>query len=121
MIYSHVSLPKKYKRAKIYTMRNGGGIFYNMILSGYIPELNKKFGAEISGIGLSQDAMSKYMNNEKYTVVEHHGKYYVIELSIRDTKDQPVKRYNFYYKHFDIPKKVYNSFSKSLIFFLFGL
>lgn len=108
MIYSHVSLPKKYKRRHIYTMRNGGCVFYNMVLSGYIPKLNKKFGIEISGIGLSKDDISKYMN-DKYTIVQCKNKYYIIEISMRDTNEKPIQRYNFYYKHFDIPKKVYNS------------
>jgi hypothetical protein len=109
MVYSHVSLPKKYKRRRIYTMRNGGCIFYNMVLSGYIPELNKKFGIEISGIGLSKEDISNYAKNKKYTIIQCYNKYYVIEISIRDTNEKPRQRYNFYYKHFDIPRKVYNS------------
>jgi hypothetical protein len=113
LIYSYLSLPKKDKYGTIYTMRNGG-VYYNLVLAGYIPKINKKFGVEISGLCINDKDYQKYASNEKFSIIKYKKRTYLIEACLHNCTKPPKQHHSFYYRHFDLPKHVYNSFIKKI-------
>ena len=94
-------------------MRNGG-VYYNLVLAGYIPKINKKFGVEISGLCINDKDYQKYASNEKFSIIKYKKRTYLIEACLHNCTEPPKQHHSFYYRHFDLPKHVYNSFIKKI-------
>ena len=111
LIYSYISLPKYSLRGEIYTMRKGG-VFYNIVLSGYIPQFSKGFGVEISKIAKNSDHL--YQNNDKYLLVNHNGDTYLIETNVYDISFKNKNHYYFDYDDYSIPEVVYDKYIEKI-------
>jgi hypothetical protein len=111
LIYSYISLPKYSLHGEIYTMRKGG-VFYNVVLAGYVPRFSKGFGVEISKI--ARNSGNLYKNNDKYSLIYHNDDIYLVETNIYNTSLKKKNYYYFNYDDYSIPEVVYNKYTDKI-------
>ena len=96
LVYSYISKPTIPTRCDLYIMRKEG-LCYNIVMAGYIPKVNKKFGVEITMFCMGVTLPHKYNINSKFSLVIFENHIYVIEVCIRECNMKP--RGNYIYNH----------------------